>query len=105
MTDNRNLSKTLSTLTLLVVGASAGSALANPASTAPSADQSLSMATSMTSLNALAMAEFEESAKSSNLLAVSDGHHDDSIGSHHHHSIVDSAAPAQLGSDAGQFDV
>ena len=104
MTDNRNLAKTLSALTLLVVGTSTGTAFANSAPAATNVDQSLTAATAVTSLSALAMAEFEESAKSSNLLAAADGHHDDSIGSHHHHSIEATVA-MQPGSDTRQFDV
>ncbi|CAD0356632.1 hypothetical protein VDF76_12555 [Xanthomonas campestris pv. raphani] len=103
MNDHRNLTKTLSVLTLLVVGSTAGAALAGT-TVDPSANAALETAASLTSLHDLAMNEFEQTAKAGNLLAAADGHHDDSIGSHHHHAIA-SATTAGRQAESGRFDV
>ncbi|CAD7375765.1 hypothetical protein [Xanthomonas arboricola] len=103
MNDHRHLTKTLSALTLLVVGSTAGAAMAGTAGDQRT-NTALEAAASMTSLNDLAMDEFDKTAKASNLLAAADGHHDDSIGSHHHHAIA-SATTADRQSESGRFEV
>ncbi|AJQ86266.1 hypothetical protein ACQR5V_11610 [Xanthomonas oryzae pv. oryzicola] len=103
MNDHRNLTKTLSALTLLVVGSTAGVAMAGT-NADPSASAALETPASLTTLNDLAMDEFDQTAKANNLLAAADGHHDDSIGSHHHHAIV-SATTADRQFESGRFDV
>ncbi|WP_146083994.1 hypothetical protein XACN24_05865 [Xanthomonas albilineans] len=103
MNDHRNLTKTLSALTLLVVGSTAGVAMAGM-NADPSANAALETAVSLTSLNDLAMDEFDQAARANNLLVAADGHHDDSIGSHHHHAIA-SATTAYREAESGRFDV
>lgn len=104
MNDKRNITKTLSTLTLLVVGSAAGAAMAGT-STDSNVSAELDAAVSMTTLQDLALDGFYQSAQAANLLAVADGHHDDSIFSHHHHAVVSEDVDTDSANGSGRFDV
>ena len=105
MKDSRSVPKALSALTLLVVGsATAGVALAAPVQPGQIERQVLMGATTISSLDDLSMAEFEQTAAGNRLEAlVAGGHHDDSFGSHHHHEAA--AQPEKMAAATGRFNV
>ncbi|EKT4087156.1 TPA: hypothetical protein QDZ60_004267 [Stenotrophomonas maltophilia] len=103
MKDNRSTAKTLSALTMLVIGSAAvGGAVASPISGAQ-LEPAIESATSLTVVNDLSMDEFEKVATDNRLEAlVAGGHHDDSFGSHHHH---EAAIEKQTAMSADRFNV